>query len=90
MNGGETPYWRIDALDARAGMAFACYRAAESTADVEVDPDLPTVFIGPPTYQPEYLTSRVLGLAAARSTFQERLFGGGGEVGFTELAELID
>ena len=90
MNGDETPYWRIDALDARAGMAFACYRGAESTADVEVDPDLPAVFIGPPTYRPEYLTSRALGLAAARGSFQERLFSGGGEVGFNELAELID
>jgi hypothetical protein len=81
--------WRFDAWDARAGLAFASYRPADDFEQGHLNLDFPTVFLGPPIFQPEQLESRALALAACRGTFQQGWFLGGRELGFDELSDLI-
>ena len=85
--------WFIDAIDARAGLAFASFRGADLTADA---PEMESiaVHIAPPDFRAETLSSRATGLAAARGSFQAGLFVGDGEaqaeVGFADLDYLIE
>lgn len=81
-------YWFLDALDARAGLAFASYRTADLTAEVQ-DLDANTVFIAPPDFQPETLASRVTALAAGRGSYQTGLFVENAEVAFTSLGDAV-
>jgi hypothetical protein len=82
--------WRFDAWDSRAGLAFVSYRPADNYQQAYLDLDIPTVFIGPPAFQPEQLASRAVALAACRGTFQQGLFAEGSELGFGQLSEIIE
>lgn len=86
----EDTLWRVDAWDARAGLAFASYRPADDRSVDHVALDVPTVFISPPTFRPEQLESRAVAFGASRSSFQQGLFARGREVGFQELGQLIE
>jgi hypothetical protein len=89
--GSSTLPWRFDALDARAGLAFASQRAGFSLVDDALLPDNPAVFISSPDFLVEHLSSSVLGYVAARSSFQLGLFlGDETEAGFNSLPELIE
>lgn len=81
--------WRIDSLDARAGLVVASFRAAD--LEGEAPPlDHPAVFLSPPTFVPETLVSRATGLAAARGRAQLGLFIEEREVGFESLEGLTE
>ena len=80
--------WRIDAWDSLAGRAFLCRRVPDGDNDPHLDQ--PTVFVAPPYFQPESLSSRAPGFAATRTSFQAGLFlQGGEEVGFETLQDAI-
>jgi hypothetical protein len=84
-----TPAWFIDGLDARAGLAFTSLRAPDLTTD-EPALDLPGVFIAPPTFRPETVSSRALAFAATRGPFQYGLFIAEREVAFPSLDAVIE
>ena len=73
--------WFIDTVDARAGLAFTSLRGPDLLTQ---DPtlDLPGVFIAPPTFRPETVSSRALAFAATRGPFQCGLFIAEREVAF--------
>jgi hypothetical protein len=82
--------WRIDALDGRAGRAFASLRPADLLSSL---PELnqSCVFVAAPYFQPEAVSSRATALAATRGSFQLGIFdGAGGEVGFPSLEALLE
>ncbi len=83
------PLWHIDALDARAGHAFAAWRAADLHSE-NLAVDAPGVFIGPPSFSPEAVSSRAVGLAATRASAQLGLVVDETEVGFATLGELAE
>lgn len=86
MDGPEEQHWFIDSWDASAGRAFCSYRMAESqSGSVEI----PSFFISPPFFEPQPVASRVVGLAAARGTFQRGFFIDEIEQAFGSLEELI-
>jgi hypothetical protein len=84
-----TEAYFIDSLDARAGLAFASYRSADLSND-DVDVDLPSVFIGPPMFRPERVSSRGIAFAASRGSFQLGLYVDGAEVAFPTLEDVIE
>jgi hypothetical protein len=84
----EDRFWYFDALDARGGLAFASYRSAD-LGNVELGDDY-TVHIGPPSFAPEQLSSRTVGHAAFRASFQSGLYAEGCEVAFPSLSSLIE
>jgi hypothetical protein len=84
-----TPFWRLDALDALGGLAFLSYRMAETQAG-EIEASIPAVFARAPTFDPVNLTSRTIGLAASRRSFQAGLFIREEEIGFPELGDAIE
>jgi len=84
-----TVAWRIDSLDARAGLAVASFRTAD--LEGEASPlDQPAVFLSPPSFAPEALASRATGFAAARGRAQLGLFIEEREVGFESLEALTE
>jgi hypothetical protein len=84
-----TVAWFIDGLDARAGLAFASLRAPDLLEQAPAL-DLPSVFIGPPTFRPETVSSRALAFAGTRGSFQYGLFLAGQEVAFPSLDAVIE
>ena len=84
-----TTAWFVDALDARAGLAFASFRAPDLAADLP-DTNALAVYIAPPDFRPETLSSRAAGLAATRASFQTGLFLEESEIGFPVLDDLIE
>jgi hypothetical protein len=81
--------WYIDALDTRAGLAFASYRVADLTSET-VTVDLPCIFIEPPAFRPESLSSRAPAFAASRGSFQLGLFVQEQEVAFPTLEDVVE
>jgi len=81
--------WFIDALDARAGIAFACYRTPDLSLEVP-ELDRPAVHIAAPHFMVERLSSRTPGFSAARNSCQLGVFLNGGEVGFETLDDLVE
>jgi len=66
--------WRIDALDARGGLAFASQRD-HRFSEIEHGGASPLcVFIGAPGFQPEIVANRSIALASIRGAFQFRLY----------------
>lgn len=84
-----TPAWFIDSLDARAGLAFTSLRASDLLSE-EAALDLPSVFIAPPTFRPETVSSRSLAFAATRGPFQCGLFIADQEIAFPSLDAVIE
>jgi len=80
--------WYIDALDARAGQAFAAVRRPD-LKDSNIDLGVPGVFVGPPTFQAETVSSRAVGFAATQGCFQLGLFDDNEEIGFGSLQLLV-
>jgi hypothetical protein len=81
--------WYIDALDARAGQAFASRRLQ----DVHLrDPalDLPCVFIAAPMFRAETVSNRGLAFVGTRNSYQLGLFVQSFEVAFPELEAVIE
>jgi hypothetical protein len=89
MSEAEKKAWRLDALDAVGGLAFASFRISDVDATA-LDAGIPATFIGAPTFQPMHLTSRSPGLAASRRSFQAGLFIDSQEVGFPDLEDVIE
>jgi hypothetical protein len=84
-----TSAWFIDSIDARAGLAFTSLRTSDLvTQDAALD--LPGVFIAPPTFRPETVSSRALAFAATRGSFQYGLFVAQREVAFPSLDAVIE
>jgi hypothetical protein len=84
-----TRLWYIDALDARAGHAFASCRGPDLGQD-KIDLDAAAVFVGAPAFRPEALAGRSTGFAAASRSAQFGLFANGAEVGFPSLESLVE
>lgn len=78
----SAPAWRFDALDARAGMAFA------SRVDSTVDGDDIVVFFRPPGFEPQPVGRSSLALGATRGSFQGGLLIEGQEALFPSLAAI--
>jgi hypothetical protein len=79
----DAPAWRIEVLDARAGLAFASWRD-ERSEDGDVTPEEGLVlFVGAPDFRPEPVGNLALALGAGRATFQTGLFVGKTEVSFS-------
>jgi hypothetical protein len=81
----ELSEWRIDALDARGGLAFASRRSNRFSELVDLQVPL-CAFIGAPGFQPEMVANRSIALAGIRGVFQYRLFIDDDEVAFPTLA----
>ncbi|UGY02524.1 hypothetical protein [Bradyrhizobium quebecense] len=82
--------WRIDAMDARGGLAFAS-RRADRFSELETRAQDPLcAFIGAPGFQPEMVASRSIALAGVRGAFQYRLFIDEEEVAFPSLAGVTE
>ena len=84
-----TGAWRIDSIDARAGLAFASWRTSDLDLDV-LDLGKPAVFLSPPFFRAEALTSRAIGFSAARGRAQLGVFVGGAELAFESLEDLTE
>ena len=84
-----TKAWFIDALDARAGLAFASYRQPDLTEE-NPDIDLPCVFFEPPSFRPEAVSSRGPAFAASQGSLQLGLFLQEAEIGFPTLEDVIE
>lgn len=81
--------WRIDSLDARAGLAFASWREADLSGGApRLDRD--AVFLSPPAFSPEVLGSRAIGFGAARGQAQLGVFLDGEELAFATLEALTE
>jgi hypothetical protein len=76
-----TPSWRFDALDARAGMAFA-------SLDGPHRGDENVVYFGPPTFHPEPVGRTSLAFGATRRGYQEGLVINDREASFPSLAAM--
>ncbi|MFN5997177.1 MAG: hypothetical protein ACK47C_00610 [Paracoccaceae bacterium] len=85
--------WYIDALDDRSGLAFASYRMSDLIGAAKDWPDLSAMawFIAAPDFQPEPVSSRAIGFAAAQRGLQLGLsLNGETEVSFPSLEALAD
>jgi hypothetical protein len=85
--------WYIDAMDGRSGLAFASYRMADLIGAAVEWPDLSAMawFIAAPDFQPEPVSSRAIGFAAAQRGLQLGLsLNGETEVPFPSLEALTD
>jgi hypothetical protein len=71
--------WFNEALDPRAGLAFASLRGNDGKNEASA------AFIAAPHFRPEFLTDGVLGLSAARRSFQAGLYAREREVEFETL-----
>ncbi|OCJ66285.1 hypothetical protein A6U97_26500 [Agrobacterium tumefaciens] len=81
--------WFIDALDARAGLAFASLRSADLQDD-QGNIDMLAVHIAAPDFQAETVASRAAAFAASRGSFQLGVFTGESEVAFENLEDVIE
>jgi hypothetical protein len=79
--------WRIDAIDPRAGFTFASFRS-EGVEAAEVN--RPSAFVVGPDFRPTRLPDRIIGLAAARRSFQRGFFLGDREVDFATLEDIAE
>lgn len=86
----ETSEWRIDALDARGGLAFASRRTGRFSEVGGRPQDPLCAFIGAPGFQPEMVANRSIALGAIRGVFQYRLFIDEDEVAFPTLAAVTE
>lgn len=82
--------WYFDALDARAGRAFATLRPDDLFTSDTLDESGATFFIGPPDFEPEPVASRAVAMSAARHGFQEGLLDEQGEIPFRDLASAAE
>lgn len=73
--------WYIDAIDPRGGYAFASHRDGDLLTTARLHSG-PSVFIAPPSFQPEPIINTGLAAGAARRGSQEGLFLERGEVPF--------
>lgn len=84
-----TVAWRIDSLDARAGAAFGSWRDADLSSG-RLEADTAAIYLAPPYFLPEAVTSRGIGLGAARGRAQLGVFLGGEELAFATLDALAE
>ena len=82
--------WYIDAIDARAGIAVATHRTPEAGGPSQLADEAAVAFIAPPTFTPEFLSSRVIGMGLARSFAQIGFYVGDGEVPFDSLDDVAE
>ena len=83
--------WRIDALDARGGLAFATWRGSDDDEAVDGADLYPRcIFVGAPGFQPEVVTNRSIALSSSRGLFQTGLYIENEEVTFPTLAALVE
>lgn len=85
--------WYVDALDGRSGLAFASNRMSDLIGEPAQWPDLSARawFIAAPDFQPEPVSSRAIGFAAAQRGLQLGLsLNGETEVPFPSLEALTD
>jgi hypothetical protein len=69
-----TGAWYIDALDARAGQAFASRRVNRDVHSRDPALDLPCVFIAAPMFRPETVSNRALAFVGTRNSYQLGFF----------------
>jgi hypothetical protein len=81
--------WFIEAIDVRGGLAVATQRESYLRHDILVDGGA-SVFISPPAFVAEYVGSRSVGFALARSHGQPGLFLHDEEVHFDTLAAVTE
>lgn len=72
-------HWYIDSLDARAGLAFASFRQPDLIEGNAIEDAETTVFVAPPSFEPEIVANRAVAFAAQRGSFQWGLFNAEGE-----------
>ena len=82
--------WRLDALDARGGLAFATWRGEENGNACEPDSESRSVFIGAPGFQPEIVANRSIAFSSARGLFQPGLFVKKEEITFRTVAAVAE
>lgn len=85
-----TEAWRIDSLDARAGMAFGSWRPADLTSPRGPDLASSAVFLAPPYFRAETLNDRTVGFSASRSRAQFGVFIGEDELAFATVDEMSE
>ncbi len=84
-----TKVWYIDAVDARAGLAFASCRSADLGND-QPDTDILAVHIAAPDFRVETVASRAIALAATRGSFQLGFFIEDDELAFGSLGDVVE
>ncbi|MFI5030497.1 MAG: hypothetical protein ACHQPH_07340 [Reyranellales bacterium] len=84
--------WRIDAMDALGGLAFASYRAADllDRPEEPADLDIPCFALSAPDFRPEPLVSRALAFAGTRRGHQFGVWADGQEIEFDELESVVE
>ncbi|MCD2518989.1 hypothetical protein LQ564_22055 [Massilia sp. G4R7] len=83
------PQWRFDAVDLRAGLGIALWRAPRGAAHEAPGDHAPALFFSPPHFQPEPLVNAAVALAACRGAFAPglRLDDGDTEAAFATQEE---
>jgi len=82
--------WRIDALNARGGVAFTSYRTADLREDAQANLDVPCYALSAPDFRPEPLTSRALAFAGERRGLQLGVWDDGTELAFDDLETVVE
>lgn len=82
--------WFIDAIDLRAGFAAATRREPDLLLNVAFTENSPTVFIGPPSFEPQFVGTRSMGFGLARNRGQLGLFHENSEIPFDSLVSLAE
>ena len=83
-NSGKASHWRFDAVDLRAGLAFAAWRA--DLSDDPLPAEVQAVYFSPPSFTPEPVANVALALGATRGSFWPGLYVDGREAWFESLA----
>lgn len=84
-----TVAWRIDSLDARAGAAFSSWRDPDLSSG-KLAADTAAIYLAPPYFLPEAVSSRGIGLGAARGRAQLGVFLSKEELAFATLDALAE
>jgi len=83
-------FWRLEAFDLRAGLAFATFRS-EQTETQQVE-DWPCLFFSPPDFAPEPIDNVAAALTATRGSFDAGLIVANQEAAFEtpeDVAEFV-
>jgi hypothetical protein len=90
MTNPKSAAWYIDALDARAGMAFAANRFPCTESEPIGELETTGVFISAPDFSPVHVASRTLALSATRRSFQTGFYISDEEVPFATIVDVAE
>ncbi len=82
--------WYIDSIDPYAGRAFASWRCIEIMMTPTTNEFGRSIFVSPPSFQPEFIDDATIALAATRGSFQIGVMDAEGEIPFPTAASVAE